>query len=432
MKVLMNNCSLLFKACIIACLATAMFSCAEHNGEIIVDENDGFRIIKTESKEPISESYYLIDKTNGSSALIITDTCEVVSTRVPNKTRWLPKDSIMAVSNMKLLGGNNSSALPKVYVEMPNVFAQTLSFIVSLDSDSVVLLPANGGYVGQTRCEELLVLENLQPYLRTNDSILYSEVITFDYNGSIISRTEAKAYKNCSRELDLAVNEFNRISGRAFHWYNFSYNGMKMPYRAAELFSHRNDKPMLVVFLHGKDGVGKDNAKQLKWDMTRKIYRYLAIKDQHAIIVAPQSPIGNWDAMATTVKALIDDIVKTENVDRNRIYICGYSLGAKGTWSMIQRYPNFFAGALSAGSPSTPLTTEEQYKKTLSTPIWAGNGYAEQDATSQMNRLKGMGADVNYSYDKNWDHGAACSSVFNGECFDWMFSHEREIAAPNN
>lgn len=425
-----NNYLSLFIVSIFVGMTVLMSSCISSN-EISVDENDCYQITKSvsknlNSKNAIGESYYLVEKSNGSRSLIISVNCNSVSIRVPNKTICLLKDSIIAANSVKLLDSFNSSGSPKVLVESSNVYNETLSFIVSLDSDSVLLLPANNGYIGQTDCEGLLILENLKPYMPKNDSVQFSELIAFDEFGTIISRMEAKAYKNCSREFILADKHFDKITSRAFQYGNFSYQNTKLPYRFTELFTHRDDAPSLIVFLHGLDAVGTDNEKQLKWDMIRNIYRYLAQKDQHAIILAPQIPAGNWDAMATNVKALIDNIIDAENVDRSRIYICGYSLGAKGTWSMIQKYPNFFAGALSAGSPSTPLTNADQYSRTLSTPIWAGNGSAEKDATAQMNRLRQMGADVKYSYKREWGHGEACSSVFNDECFDWLFSHVKK------
>lgn len=412
--------------CAIALCIFMMFGCSGTN-EILLEENEDYKIVietnENFSVDTFEKTYYIIDKTTGSRSLVISDTCKSSYIQVPNTTRRLPKDSINAAKSARLLYNVSTSGLPFVLVESINNKHEILSFIVSLDKDSVLLLPSNNGFIGQTKTDSLLILENLKPYSSKHNDLFYEELIAFDYSGNIVSRMEAKTYKNYSRELDLAENNFSQITNKAFSNSIFHYHKSNLPYRVTELFSHREDPPALIMYLHGLDAVGSDNAKQLKWNMIRNIYRYLAQNGQHAIIIAPQSPVGNWDVMTTPLKALIDNIVNAENVDRSRIYICGYSLGAKGTWSMIQKYPNYFAGALSAGSPTTPLTTNEQYTRSLSTPIWAGNGSSEQNATVQMDKLKKMGADAKYSYNRNWDHGAACSSVFNDECFDWLFSH---------
>ncbi len=401
--------------CVVTVCVTAMSGCSGSN-ETVLEENENYKIVIDSndncSVESTLKSYYIIDKNSGSRSLIISDTCDSTVVRVPNSTRCLPKDSILAVRSVRILNSSCDSGRPMVLVESSNTDDKILSYIVSLDKDSVLLLPVNNGYIGQTSCDSLLLFENMKPYSSKHDDLHYGEIIAFDFHGNIVSRMEAKTYKNYSRELDLAENHFHQITQKAFSSSIFHYNNTNIPYRVAELFSHRQDSPILILFLHGLDAVGTDNNKQLTWDMIRNIYRYLAEKDQHALIVAPQSPVGNWDDMSTGVKALIDHIVEVENVNRSRIYVCGYSLGAKGTWSMIQKYPNLFAGALSAGSPNTPLTTNDQYSKNLSTPIWAGNGSSEQNATAQMERLKQMGADARYSYNRNWNHGAACSSVF--------------------
>lgn len=412
--------------CVLATCIFVMSGCSGSN-EITLEENENFKIIiesnGNDSVDAIEKSYYIIDKKNKSRSLIFSDTCCSSNIQAPNTTLCLPKDSIMAVNSAKLLYNISVSGLPYVLVESSNNKHEIISFIVSLDKDSVLLLPTNNGFIGQTKYDSLLIFENLKPYSSRHNDLFYEELIAFDYSGNMISKMEAKTFKNYSRELDLADNHFSQITNKAFSRSIFQYHNTNIPYRIAELFSHSEDSPILILFLHGLDAVGTDNVKQLRWDMIRNIYRYLAQNEQHAIIIAPQIPVGNWDVMTTPVKALIDNIVDAENVDRNRIYICGYSLGAKGTWTMIQKYPSLFAGALSAGSPSTPLTTADQYSRTLSTPIWAGNGSAEIDATAQMNRLRQMGADVKYSYKREWGHGEACSSVFNDECFDWLFSH---------
>lgn len=424
-----NNYFPLSIVCAVASCIFVISSCSGTN-EILLDENEDYKIIieTNENSSVVSfvKTYYIIDKTTGSKTFLISDTCSSSFIQVPTTTKRLPKDSIMAVNTVKLLYNVSVLGLPSVLVESSNKKHETLSFIVSLDKDSVLLLPSNNGFIGQTKSDSLLIFDNLKPYSSKHNDLFYEELIAFDYFGNIVSRMEAKTYKNYSRELDLAENNFSQITNKAFSSSIFHYNNTNIPYRVAELFSHREDSPALILYLHGLDAVGSDNVKQLKWNMIRNLYRYLAQNNQHAIILAPQIPVGNWDVMSSAVKALIDNIVDVENVDRSRIYICGYSLGAKGTWSMIQKYPSLFAGALSAGSPTTPLTTADQYSRTLSTPIWAGNGSAEKDATAQMNRLRQMGADARYTYKREWGHGEACSSVFKDECFDWLFSHVKK------
>lgn len=55
----------------------------------------------------------------------------------------------------------------------------------------------------------------------------------------------------------------------------------------------------------------------------------------------------------TVIKSLIDSYTAKSEVDRQRIYMLGGSMGGTGTWSILSTYPNIFAAAMpAAGNPS--------------------------------------------------------------------------------
>jgi len=52
------------------------------------------------------------------------------------------------------------------------------------------------------------------------------------------------------------------------------------------------------------------------------------------------------DAAQTTTEAsgsLLDEIVPTHKVDKDRIYVTGLSMGGFGTWSLAAAHPDKFA-----------------------------------------------------------------------------------------
>jgi predicted peptidase len=73
-----------------------------------------------------------------------------------------------------------------------------------------------------------------------------------------------------------------------------------------------------------------------------------------AIVVAPDVINGSWtnDTCTTAVMALMHEVCKTYNVDRDRILVTGYSMGGRGTWHFAQEFPEFFTAAVViAGAP---------------------------------------------------------------------------------
>lgn len=94
--------------------------------------------------------------------------------------------------------------------------------------------------------------------------------------------------------------------------------------------------------------------------------------DGGGYIMLPRSPQDNgnyWYASTVPMlKACLDDFVKNHNVDPTRIYIAGFSIGARMVYQMVDAYPNYFAAAVIM-SPYTNATTAET--KVLGTlPVW--------------------------------------------------------------
>lgn len=120
----------------------------------------------------------------------------------------------------------------------------------------------------------------------------------------------------------------------------------------------------LVIFLHGSGERGNDNESQLKWGVMNFAEEKNMI--QHpAIIIAPQCPEKmrwsnflmkkNSTEMSLPVSpskpmellySLIQKLIKNLQVDTNRIYITGLSMGGFGTYDAIERYPHLFAAAV--------------------------------------------------------------------------------------
>jgi predicted peptidase len=79
-----------------------------------------------------------------------------------------------------------------------------------------------------------------------------------------------------------------------------------------------------------------------------------ALGDEPAIVVAPDVIGGNWtnERCERAVIALTRELIKTYDVDPDRVLVTGYSLGARGAWHLASRYPDIFTGAIPlAGGP---------------------------------------------------------------------------------
>jgi phospholipase/carboxylesterase len=108
----------------------------------------------------------------------------------------------------------------------------------------------------------------------------------------------------------------------------------------------------LVLALHfGGDPEGAGRA-------VLEILVAQAFQGLGAVIVAPDSRGGSWSSAANehAIDLLMDETMKTYNVDKKKIAVTGFSAGARGAWQYGMKYPERFSAVIPvAGTP--PSTT---------------------------------------------------------------------------
>ena len=104
--------------------------------------------------------------------------------------------------------------------------------------------------------------------------------------------------------------------------------------------SNKNEKLPVIIFLHGRSLSGNDLNRVKRYGVLRAIERG---KDLQAIVIAPQTSNG-WDP--DKVIDVLDQVLAEQPADKNRVYVCGMSMGAYGTLDVAGKYPNRIAAAV--------------------------------------------------------------------------------------
>jgi predicted peptidase len=184
----------------------------------------------------------------------------------------------------------------------------------------------------------------------------------------------------------------------------------------------KEDKPWpLVLFLHGAGESGKD-LNMVKVHGPPKMIA--AGKSIPAIVVSPQSPRGGWDV--NTLNALIDDVVASHKVDKDRIYLTGLSMGGFGTWALAAAHPEKFAAIVPICGGGTP----DDAKKMKDLPIWVFHGAKDKAvplarSEAMVKALKEAGAEqVKFTVYPNAEHDSWTETYNNQEMWDWLFKPE--------
>ena len=146
------------------------------------------------------------------------------------------------------------------------------------------------------------------------------------------------------------------------------YNGVYQPY-AVYLSANAGPRPPMVVFLHGANQYHNVNA--VHFSPTGLVLA--GAYHVPAVVIFPNgrtigwgTPLAHQDALDAT-----DDAIRRLHVDPDRVVLSGVSSGGYGTYELVARYPDRWAGGFSivGGVESTgPL------ENLHNTPFRASNG----------------------------------------------------------
>jgi len=139
---------------------------------------------------------------------------------------------------------------------------------------------------------------------------------------------------------------------------------------------------------------------------------------------SPISQAEKFEGRLTVV--VIKELMQKYEIDEERLYIAGPSMGARGTWDIIRRNPGMFAAAGPAAGPADPRDAALY----ASQNIWAVNGSNDSTAaenTAAINAIRAIGGNPIYTLLQGRGHDT-WRSVFNDAQFvAWMYAQRRGV-----
>ncbi len=180
----------------------------------------------------------------------------------------------------------------------------------------------------------------------------------------------------------------------------------------------------LVVFLHGAGERGDDLELVKKHGPPKLIEQG---KSLPCIVVSPQCPRNRaWHTQVFELTALIDDIVEKYNVDEDRIYLTGLSMGGFGTWALAAYTPERFAALVPICGGSEPLNAMVLRK----VPVWVFHGAKDpvvplkrsEEMVESLKRFKG---NVKFTVYPDALHDSWTATFDDPEVWKWLFEQRR-------
>ncbi|MGM9803960.1 MAG: alpha/beta hydrolase-fold protein [Muribaculaceae bacterium] len=198
----------------------------------------------------------------------------------------------------------------------------------------------------------------------------------------------------------------------------------------------------LIIYLHGLDARGTDNSKQMNYAASY----FLNFNNQFpAFVIYPQCPTDAYwglaerptdfhpekmlltpekSYMSAGLLRLIAESQSVYQIDKERIYIVGHSMGGIGTLDMIASHPDVFAAAISFCGTINPMrfTTNHEVPLMLYHNI-DDNIIPVEGSIYTFQRLSWLNNEVIYSEGKSGGHICWSEAVKNTQLLSWLFSH---------
>lgn len=221
-----------------------------------------------------------------------------------------------------------------------------------------------------------------------------------------------------------------------------SPEGKVLPYQLLQPNEHKGKLP-LVIFLHGSGERGSDNEAQLRHGAP--LFAKPEIRERFpCYVIAPQCPADqkwadvDWSKPTMTqspqpsapmklLLGLLDALPKEfPDIDLDRIYVTGLSMGGYGTWDLITRFPERFAAAV----PICGGGDAEKAAAIAALPVWAFHGGADSVVPVELTRKMVAGIQAAGGTPLYWEYprvGHDCWTLAyqEPELLPWMFAQTR-------
>ncbi len=184
----------------------------------------------------------------------------------------------------------------------------------------------------------------------------------------------------------------------------------------------------LIVALHSRSSSGSDLAEVDKFGTIDALQSGMKLD---AVVLAPQAPDGKWDA--ERVMNTVDWVLANRNIDPNRIYAIGMSMGGNGVASLVEAHPDRIAAAIILAGG----LTEGNVANLNKVPLWVIRGLNDREEAiartdkmiSEMRSQPDLAPRLVYSKVKGLDHRQHERLLYIPYFYQWLMSHD--LGNPN-
>jgi len=222
--------------------------------------------------------------------------------------------------------------------------------------------------------------------------------------------------------------------------------GRVLPYRiAGPARRETGQKYPLLVFLHGAGERGDDNLRQLM-HCAAELAAPEVRQKYPCYLVFPQCPKDGWwssfkrdennrmaespgDALRLTMELIQSLLRELGDVDADRVYIGGLSMGGFGTWELLSRRPEWFAAGIAICGGGDP----KQAASIAKVPVWAFHGDRDnvvkpEQSVVMVEAVKKAGGNAQLTIYPGVGHNSWEYVFKDPKVLQWLFEQRRNSA----
>lgn len=228
-----------------------------------------------------------------------------------------------------------------------------------------------------------------------------------------------------------------RFEARTFR----SASGKTVNYRLFRPAAGSTTNLPLVLFLHGAAGLGDDNRRQFNGGNEVPPLALTAPAAQArfpSFVLAPQCPRGtSWtstlagDAMMELTLGLTEAVRAEFQLDPDRIYLVGVSMGGIGAWAFAAQHPDRFAAIV----PICSSGRTDSVKPLTRLPIWCFHGTDDPLISVENPRrliaaLREAGGKPRYTEYPGVGHDSYRTAFQEPDLLPWLFQQSKRSKQP--
>ena len=225
---------------------------------------------------------------------------------------------------------------------------------------------------------------SFKAYFDLTESLSFRQVAPLTLGALTLDAHDDSVVTSASKRMIIDEYEASTLDAR---------NGLTLPYRKFAPDLVVGETYPLVVTLHGTGESGTDNLSQIAGSQQSLSFAHPSRQERTpSFVISPQAGQGipfveGWrDARwrEAVIQLVEETIASNPQIDPDRVYITGLSMGGAGTWRILQERSDLFAGAVivcGEGELEGAVAALSDF------PIWAV--HAEDDVVADIENPNG-------------------------------------------